>query len=707
MSEKPQKQNEQLHTDSLLDGASEPEEYSLEEIMREFGGWSKRQPPEQAPDIQPPASGPEQSAPAEDTPPPEPDIKIWTADAHSPKPAKQRQRGSEKPAAGAEPALPIVELPILDRHAPAKEPQRHDRVQSEQAKKPPQRPLRVKPSAQHQKKAEAAPKRLVPPERVWPTAQEAYRETGRVPALLRLRVFLVCVVCAVSVVFMFFSQGGWSLAGLQLKAEAAAAVQLALMLLATVLAPEVLVKGITQCLQLRFNLEALVSCSVIVMGIHGCTSISSGQMPFCVVGSLGLLFGLWSDLLQRQAQRLSLKAAQNMDGPTGIFVQSQAWEHDRCVLRSPTDADGLVPPLLGSNVTERAMRIYAPMALAISLTMALLAWAKKEIGFLWAWSAMLSACVPMGGMIAFSRPFARLSKRLYRSGAALCGWSGAKALHTANAVILKDRDLFPPSNLSMSGMKIFGDYNVSLVVGYVCAVIGQAGGSLVPLFQELMENQNGRNCTVDQFKRYEAGGLGAEIYGDVVLVGSLAFMQLMGVHMAEGTKVKQAVYISINGELAGVFAINYVPSGASRSALQALCHNRRLKTVLAVQDFMITPSLLHKKYQVATGALEYPPVEKRMQLSDTEPDETALLGAMLGRESFSSLAEVLLGGQTLWSVSWVGTVISIVSGLIGLCMMSFLVYLGAAATACGFNAMLYSLIWLAPMLLLTQWVKGS
>lgn len=159
-------------------------------------------------------------------------------------------------------------------------------------------------------------------------------------------------------------------------------MQLALMLLATVLAPEVLVKGITQCLQLRFNLEALVSCSVIVMGIHCCTSISSGQMPFCVVGSLGLLFGLWSDLLQRQAQRLSLKAVQNMDGPTGVFVQSQAWEHDRCVLRSPTDADGLVPPLLGSNVTERAMRIYAPMALAISLTMALLAWAKKEIGFL-------------------------------------------------------------------------------------------------------------------------------------------------------------------------------------------------------------------------------------------------------------------------------------------------------------------------------------
>lgn len=145
-----------------------------------------------------------------------------------------------------------------------------------------------------------------------PTAQEAYRETGRVPALLRLRVFLLCVVCAVSVVFMFFSQGGWNLAGLQLKAEAAAAVQLALMLLATVLAPEVLVKGITQCLQLRFNLESLVSCSVIVMGIHGCTSISSGQMPFCVVGSLGLLFGLWSDQLQRQAQRLSLKAVQNL-----------------------------------------------------------------------------------------------------------------------------------------------------------------------------------------------------------------------------------------------------------------------------------------------------------------------------------------------------------------------------------------------------------
>ena len=46
-----------------------------------------------------------------------------------------------------------------------------------------------------------------------------------------------------------------------------------------------------------------------------------------------------------------------------------------------------------------------------------------------------------------------------------------EAVSYTHLVILKDGDLFPSSNLSMSGMKIFGDYNVSLVVGYVLSLI--------------------------------------------------------------------------------------------------------------------------------------------------------------------------------------------------------------------------------------------
>ena len=75
-----------------------------------------------------------------------------------------------------------------------------------------------------------------------------------------------------------------------------------------------------------------------------------------------------------------------------------------------------------------------------------------------------------------------------------------------------------------------------------------------------MHSQNGRHYRVDTFRRYEGGGLGAEIQGDVILMGSIGFMKLMKVRMPEGTRLKQAVYLSVNGDLAAVFALNYAPA---------------------------------------------------------------------------------------------------------------------------------------------------
>ena len=49
-------------------------------------------------------------------------------------------------------------------------------------------------------------------------------------------------------------------------------------------------------------------------------------------------------------------------------------------------------------------------------------------------------------------------------------------------------------------------------------------------------------------------------------MGSIAFMKLMRVRVPEGTRLKQAVYLSVNGELTAVFAsimLRRNPSGRS------------------------------------------------------------------------------------------------------------------------------------------------
>lgn len=114
-------------------------------------------------------------------------------------------------------------------------------------------------------------------------------------------------------------------------------------------------------------------------------------------------------------------------------------------------------------------------------------------------------------------------------------------------------------------MKIYSDRSVSQIIGFASAVVQTAGSGLVPLFDEMMHSQNGRHYRVDTFRRYEGGGLGAEIQGDVILMGSIGFMKLMKVRMPEGTRLKQAVYLSVNGDLAAVFALNYAPAAGIRA----------------------------------------------------------------------------------------------------------------------------------------------
>ena len=67
-------------------------------------------------------------------------------------------------------------------------------------------------------------------------------------------------------------------------------------------------------------------------------------------------------------------------------------------------------------------------------------------------------------------------------------------------------------------------------------------------------------------------------------MGSLAFMKLMKVRMPEGARLKQAVYLSINSELAAVFALTYAPAAAGRNSLLAATRSKGLLPILATRD---------------------------------------------------------------------------------------------------------------------------
>ena len=203
------------------------------------------------------------------------------------------------------------------------------------------------------------------------------------------------------------------------------------------------------------------------------------------------------------------------------------------------------------------------------------------------------------------------------------------------------------------------------------------------------------------------GGVGAEIGPDSVLVGSLRFMQSMGVEMPAGTRVSQAVYVAINGCLAGVFAVHYEVSRSVAGGLNSLLFCRGVLPVITAGDFIITEPFLRSKFRVNTAKLKIPPFPARSELAQKTASEAARPCALLRQTQFSTLALAVTGAHALrTAVRW-GILFDLLGGVMGMAIMAVLADLSAGGIMSLVNLTLFLLLWSIPGFLLSGWPKNA
>lgn len=487
-----------------------------------------------------------------------------------------------------------------------------------------------------------------------------------------------------------------------------ATVSIFLWAICVLLTYDVLIRGFEQLFRLHIGLETLTSISTILIAIDAVGALRQEQMPYCTVGALGLCFALWglSDSYLGHLHTLRV-VAQAAEDPKAVREVPAAWNDRSGLFRSRGDTEQFMRQLEQPDLTSCAMRFYAPTALVISFGIALYLSATGKSSFVQAWMILLLGATPLCGFLSYSRPFSLLARRLAKSGGAICGWAGVKIFSGRHILLLHDDDVFPIANISLNGVKLYGGYPIGRVISYAAAVTSACGSTLAPIFEEYRVQQSCRHSPVRMYRYYEVGGVGAEIFDDVVLMGSLRFMNSMGVHMDAGMKVKQAVYLSINGELACVFAMKYKPSPSTGSGLRAIVRNGHFDTVLATRDFLTTPEYLRYKYDIPADKFIYPAVKERLRLSEQDLTCQGEQGALLLKDSFSAFAYTVCGGCTLRSCVQIGTAVDLVAGIAGLVLMALLLWLDAIATASVLNLTLFLLGWALPGLLLSRWTHRA
>lgn len=712
----------------MEDAAAAQEEYSLEDIMNEFGGWSRRdEPVKSAPEASAaespaqealtPESPAQQKPSGKDASAQKPDVRVitFTPGAHASggkeaKPPKdpadftgQTIRFTPVREAKQAPAPKIWSYqgepaPKPDEPADA---QSARRAQKRQAREEKDAARRQKQLARYQKRqAKRAERRREQPEREFASCRAAYdfyAQNTFARLRLGLSVLLTLSVCAM-LYLASFPLGSHDFTA---SAQSLSRLMLIFLLVQAFLSFDVLSRGARELSRLHYDHAGMLLLLTALCAVDGVIAVRAGRIPFCPVVSVILCVALFGEHSMNLARLRTLKTACMMDEPLAAVREEKAWHGEDCIFRSRGDAGAFVRELEIPDAAKRIMRVYAPILTILSLALSVLSMLRAEESFLWAWTAMMIAGFPVGMFLSFARPFAVQARRLSRAGAAIGGWYGARMLGGECGIAIEDTDLFPPQNVTLNGMKLYSDRSPSQIIGYANAVVQTAGSGLVPLFEEMMHNQNGRHYVPDAFRRYEGGGLGAEIRGDVILMGSLGFMKLMRVHMPEGARVKQAVYLSINAELAAVFALSYAPATNVKSSLQSLTRCAGLTPILATRDFMITPQLLKHRYRLSPERIEFPTVEERARLSSKDAVRAAKQGALLARSSFVCFASAVVGARAIRSAAIAAIAVAMAGSVMGLLVLFFLTFIGSTAAVSAWNLLVYTLLWLLPELLIT------
>ena len=536
--------------------------------------------------------------------------------------------------------------------------------------------------------------------------ERRYYELGEIGfGKLQTAIFLSLVVSVLTGVAAFLFEAGIILPERQ---RFMVFTQLFAMLICATLGSYQLMDGVTDLFKGRFSLNTLLVISFIACLADGFFCLRQQRIPCCAAFTLQVTMSLWSAYHQRSTEMGQMDTLRKAVRLNSLSRRENYYDGCAGVLRGDGEVEDFMDHYQDRSHSDRVKSIYAILALVVSIGSAVAAGVlHHDVSLaLQVFSAALLAAVPCTFFISSSRPMAILERRLHKLGTVLCGWTQVDRLRRKVAFPLSYEDLFPAGSCKLNGVKFYGKRNTDQVVEYAAAVITAAGSGLTPIFHQLLQSRNGRTLPVTKLRPYGNGGVGGIVDGEPVLVGCQAFLSDMGVEIPEGTMVSQAVYVSVDGELCGVFAVNFGKSKSSAAGLTTLCSYRALCPVLTTGDFMLTESFIRNRFSVSTRRMAFPEHSLRQELADVQPEEGAGVLALVTTDGLAPYAYALTGGRALRTASRLGLVVHLLGGILGLGMMALLAVLGRTELLTPVNMLLYQVLWMIPGWLITEWTRS-
>ena len=482
--------------------------------------------------------------------------------------------------------------------------------------------------------------------------------------------------------------------------------QVLAMLLSGLLGSHLMIDSLADLLKGKFSINTLLTLTFAACVADSLLCLRDLRVPCCAAFSLEMTFALMARYQKRTTELSQMDTMRKASRLNGIIKVEDYYEGRDGFLRREAQVEDFMDTYNKVSGPELVQSIYAGLSFIACIAIAVFAFVMHGLELaVQILATSLLVAVPASFFVSVSRPMAILEKRFHMVGTLICGWESVKDLCGKAVYPLRDRDLFPKGSTKLNGVKFYGDREPDEVVSYAAALIKAGGGGLVPVFEQLRTSRNAMEYVAENFQYYGNGGIGGEVCGEPVLLGTLNFLQDMGVEIPEGTMVSQAVYVSVDGQLSAVCAISYAKMRSAAAGLVTLNSYRKITPVMLCGDFMLTEEFIRTKFDIKTRRIVFPAREDRDRLKKRRPDPQEPVLAITTRDELISAAYAVTGARALRQATKLGVTIHLLGGILGMLIMLVLAYLGTTDLLTPVHVLLYQLVWAVPGLLVTEWTR--
>ena len=470
--------------------------------------------------------------------------------------------------------------------------------------------------------------------------------------------------------------------------------------LSVLLTHQVFAEGARMLARKRCTSELLASLSAVVSALDCGAALLLPQRtavtPYAAVSAMGLAFSLWGLSRRSRGAYDTFRSAAVDDEPPYLVTET---EKGACKQRGAVP--GFYTAASADDVGVLWQTALLPVVLVATFVFAGLSSLGQGRGsdFLLNWSALLAAGATFSLPLSWSLPWSRLARHLQKAGCAVAGWAGASRIAGRKSMIVTDSDLFPPGTIQLNGVKVFGE-ELSKAASYAATLARCAGCGLERLFDGLVRSEGGRYEEAVDFSFYEEGGYSAAIHGESVLLGTASFMRKMDVRLPAGINLKTGIFLAVDRQLAAVFAVKYNAAENVDFALRMM-RRSHITPILAARDPNITPALLKRKFYKKVK-VEYPDLSARVALSEAEQDR-GLPRALLFREGLLPYAETVVGSHRLCRAARRGVGLSLLGSAAGTLLAFYMAFLGKYSLMTPLALLAFLLLWVLPVLLMSDW----